>query len=307
MRIRTLKPSFFTDEDIAELQPLCRLLFQGLWLAADSAGRLKDRPKKIKVEILPYDDVDIDEMLDLLDKKGFIIRYEVDGIACIQVRTFLKHQRLSGKEAALKSELPEPPKDREATGKQQGSNGEAPGTNLERTGEATGKHPESLEGKGRERKGESNARARVYSTNSDPPDPEPPKPELSVLAEHSWQEFRALMPLRSGKFLDEDAVREKWRRSPAMWPQWLAAVKNYRESREVRDCIVCAPTTFLVRKWRDFETPETPLGDASGLPPADYSWKKEIAEFEQLRNEGRLDPIPPRPEFLRQKADGGAG
>ena len=68
MRIRSLKPDFFIDEDIAELKPLMRLFYQGLWCAADKSGRLEDRPKKLKVQILPYDNIDPEKMLNILAK-----------------------------------------------------------------------------------------------------------------------------------------------------------------------------------------------------------------------------------------------
>ena len=47
-RIRTIKPEFFTDEDLGELSPAVRLLFIGMWTEADKAGRLKDKPKTLK-------------------------------------------------------------------------------------------------------------------------------------------------------------------------------------------------------------------------------------------------------------------
>ena len=59
-RIRYLKPCFFKDEDIASLPHQTRLLYQGLWVLADKEGRLEDRPKRIKAEIFPYEEIDIE-------------------------------------------------------------------------------------------------------------------------------------------------------------------------------------------------------------------------------------------------------
>ena len=98
-RIRTIKPQFFTDEIIAELPPLARLLFIGLWTLADRAGRLEDRTKRIKVELLPYDDVDVDEMLNILADRHFITRYTVDFHRYIEIRTFDKHQKPNVRES----------------------------------------------------------------------------------------------------------------------------------------------------------------------------------------------------------------
>ena len=94
-RIRAIKPDFFVEEDLAEVSALARLLFIGLWTIADRAGRLEDRPRRIKAQLLPYDDVNVDELLDELASHAerFIIRYVVDGQPLIQVRSFGKHQR----------------------------------------------------------------------------------------------------------------------------------------------------------------------------------------------------------------------
>jgi hypothetical protein len=99
-RSRELKYGFFTDEQVAALTPLARLLFQGLWCLADCDGRLEDRPARIKVQILPYDDCDIDALLqELHDADGdFVHRYEVDGRKYIQIRTLKKNQHFHPKE-----------------------------------------------------------------------------------------------------------------------------------------------------------------------------------------------------------------
>lgn len=110
-RSRNIKPGFFLNDKLAEVEPLGRLLFAGLWCLADREGRLKDRPKRIKAEVLPYDSCDIDKLLNDLWRHGFIIRYEVDGDRFIQVVNFLKHQNPHHKEA--KSEIPPPPEDHE--------------------------------------------------------------------------------------------------------------------------------------------------------------------------------------------------
>lgn len=113
-RLRTLKPSFFTNEELAEIPMAGRLLFQGLWCIADREGRLEDRPRRIKAEVLPYDDADVDALLAVLHDAGFIQRYEVDGGRYIQVVSFTKHQTPHVKEAA--STIPAPGEHRASTG-----------------------------------------------------------------------------------------------------------------------------------------------------------------------------------------------
>src|SRR6266545_879678 len=117
-RLRTLKPSFFTNEDLATLPPLGRLLFQGLWCLADREGRLEDRPLRIKAQVLPYDRVNVGALLDLLHEHGFIQRYAVtDGATTesyIQVVKFTKHQTPHIKEGT--STIPAPCKPDTSTG-----------------------------------------------------------------------------------------------------------------------------------------------------------------------------------------------
>lgn len=103
-RARNIKPAFFMNEDLVELPFQDRLLFIGLWTLADREGRLEDRPKRIKMEIFPADDVNVDESLTRLASTGMIVRYQVAGSRYIQIVNFLKHQRPHGQEKA--SEIP---------------------------------------------------------------------------------------------------------------------------------------------------------------------------------------------------------
>lgn len=91
-RIRSLKPSFFKSEDLAALSFAHRLCYEGLWCWADRDGRLEDRPRRLKAEIFPYDDLDMDALLAGLAKSGFITRYEVNGRRYIAIPTFAEHQ-----------------------------------------------------------------------------------------------------------------------------------------------------------------------------------------------------------------------
>lgn len=107
-RSRNIKPGFFKNEMLAECSPLARLLFAGLWCLADRAGRLEDRPKRIRAEVQPYDDGSVDDMLAELQAAGFVLRYQVDGQRFIQVVNFEKHQNPHCHEQA--STIPAPGK-----------------------------------------------------------------------------------------------------------------------------------------------------------------------------------------------------
>ncbi|MDO8455510.1 MAG: hypothetical protein Q7T07_01195 [Burkholderiaceae bacterium] len=105
-RSRNIKPGFFTNDVLGELPALTRLLFAGIWTLCDREGRLEDRPKKIRAEVLPYDVCDPEEMLESLEKAGFIQRYVAEGVRVIQVLAWHKHQKPHLKEVA--STLPPP-------------------------------------------------------------------------------------------------------------------------------------------------------------------------------------------------------
>lgn len=93
MRARNIKPGFFHNEDVVELPPETRLLFIGLWLMADKAGRLEDRPKRIKMQLFPADDWNTEHQLSVLHEAGLIVRYEKLGCKYIEIPKFLEHQR----------------------------------------------------------------------------------------------------------------------------------------------------------------------------------------------------------------------
>ena len=103
-RTRLLHPEFFKHDGLAQMPPLHRLLFQALWTIADREGRLEDRPMRIKIESLPYDDCDVDEMLADLARAGFIMRYSVAGGRFIAIPTWDRWQQPHVKEK--QSEIP---------------------------------------------------------------------------------------------------------------------------------------------------------------------------------------------------------
>lgn len=106
MRARNIKPGLFKNDVLAEVEPLGRILFTGLWCMADREGRLEDRPRRIKAEILPYDDCDVDHLLQQLEERGFVHRYQVAGERYIVITGFTRHQRPHSSE--VESVIPPP-------------------------------------------------------------------------------------------------------------------------------------------------------------------------------------------------------
>jgi hypothetical protein len=102
-RIRTIKPEFFTSEDIVSLTPMARLLYIALWCEADRDGRMLWKPRTFKMRYFPADDVDIHELCDQITTAGLVVLYG-DGLA--YVPQFERHQHVNPRET--KSELPAP-------------------------------------------------------------------------------------------------------------------------------------------------------------------------------------------------------
>jgi hypothetical protein len=101
-----LSPDFFQDAELLRLSPLHRLLFAGLWCWADRKGRLEDKPRDLKLRILPLDECDVDVLLDDLAEGGFVERYQASGQRCIWIPQFGKYQRPHLRERD--SQLPAP-------------------------------------------------------------------------------------------------------------------------------------------------------------------------------------------------------
>lgn len=106
-RARNIKPQFFTNDELSELPPLARLLFIGLWTIADFKGCFEYKPKRLKVQLLPYDDCDIEQLVSALDKSRFISIYSVQGQTFGKVLNFNKHQNPHKNEKEKGSDIPD--------------------------------------------------------------------------------------------------------------------------------------------------------------------------------------------------------
>ncbi len=102
-RIRTIKPEFFTSEDIVGMSAYARLLYIAMWCEADKEGRLAWKPKTFKMRYLPADAISIDELCNEIVSAGLVVLYG-DGLAYIP--SFTKHQHINPRETA--SSLPDP-------------------------------------------------------------------------------------------------------------------------------------------------------------------------------------------------------
>lgn len=141
LRIRTVKPELFKHETLFDLEkehglPI-RLAWVGLFAIADREGRFQWRPRTIKAELMPYDEVDFGRILDAFAKAGMIQKYSVGGEWFGVICSFKRHQVINSRES--QSKLPAPPTDAPVQGMDM---------HVHAQGEGKGRELNGTEGKG---------------------------------------------------------------------------------------------------------------------------------------------------------------
>jgi hypothetical protein len=106
-RARNIKPSFFQNEELGDLQPLARLAFIGMWTIANFKGCIEYRAKRLKIQLLPYDECNIEKIVNDLDKSGLIRLYSVHENKYIKIVNFEKHQNPHKNERDAGTEIPD--------------------------------------------------------------------------------------------------------------------------------------------------------------------------------------------------------
>lgn len=219
-RIRTIKPEFFTSEDIVSLSPLARLLYVALWCEADKEGRLVWKPLTFKLRYLPADDCDIKALCQEIVDRG-LVRLYGDGYAYIPA--FAAHQHINPRESA--SQLPEP--DANTTRKAR------VGTRKARVG--TGANLDDDAQGGREGKGKEGN--------------DPPRVDDATGFEAFWE----CWPKNERK-QDKAKCSEKWKRDSldTVAEAIVADVTAKKHSQKWRDGFIEAPMVYLNnRRWED--------------------------------------------------------
>ncbi len=103
-RIRSVKPELFTHEGLFEAEiyyklPL-RLAFIGLFTCCDRKGRFRWQPRRLKLDVFPYDNIDFAHVLNVLHSCQFIVKYENNGEIYGWIPSWLQHQHINNKEMA---------------------------------------------------------------------------------------------------------------------------------------------------------------------------------------------------------------
>lgn len=217
-RIRTIKPEFWTSEQVMELSPLSRLLLIGMWNFCDDAGIHPASLKTLKAKVFPADDVNAEQLAAMVQEwldQGLVTAYEAEGKSFFQV-TGWHHQKID----KPNYKYPHPICDDSANGRRM-------------VGEASPSvHPRK--GRGEEGKGKDNNSKSDKSdlslldgASSEPPTPPPPESSCKKSA-------------KRGKRLTPD-----WE-LPTAWGKWaeskgLSRDDVIRESEKFRDYWVSVP------------------------------------------------------------------
>lgn len=96
-RIRSIKPEFWSSEQVMECSPMARLLFIGLWNFCDDGGNHVASAKTVKAEIFPGDDISstgVQGLLDELSSNSLVAFYTNAGKDYLHVTGWKKHQKI---------------------------------------------------------------------------------------------------------------------------------------------------------------------------------------------------------------------
>lgn len=203
-RIRTIKPTFWTSEQVMDCSPNARLLFIGIWNFADDAGRMSLKPRTLKASVFPSDEftaTDILGMIRELSKTGLIDCYTVDEQDYLQV-TGWHHQRIDKPQP---SKIPGPPDDHSENDPRLFDYG--------------------MEGKGREGSSSSRARATVAEK---PPAPDPdPAPATAAASAGKPEPMKPDPAIGAWLSRYSDRVAELWAIAPSPPKQAIETLKAW--------------------------------------------------------------------------------
>lgn len=96
-RIRSIKPEFWTAEQVMECSPMARLLFIGMWNFCDDGGVHPASAKTLKAEVFPSDDItagQVEALVSELVANGLLLGYAVDGKKYLYVTGWSRHQKI---------------------------------------------------------------------------------------------------------------------------------------------------------------------------------------------------------------------
>jgi hypothetical protein len=102
-RIRTVKPSFFSDAKVCKLSVEAQLLFIGMWCFADCEGYLWDDPDQIQLDVFPSrPHIKVAALVEELLLSGMVVSLQTTiGRDALWIRKLTSHQRIKNESASI--------------------------------------------------------------------------------------------------------------------------------------------------------------------------------------------------------------
>ncbi|MCW5664027.1 MAG: hypothetical protein KIT35_09350 [Piscinibacter sp.] len=171
-RIRSIKPEFWVSEQVAECSTNARLTFVGLWNFCDDHGVHPAKPKTLKAELYPMDDVtaaDVGGWVQELIRVGLVREFEAaeDGERYWHVTGWDRHQKID--RPSYKHPAP-PPQDSTSPRRADSTNDRRASVDDVSSNDRRAPPP-GVERSGEDRSGEGSTKSRRSASGrtSDPP------------------------------------------------------------------------------------------------------------------------------------------
>ncbi len=276
-RIRSLKPSFFTDRQVTKLSFAARLWFEGMWVfAICDAGHLDDDAYELRLKVFPADQVDEDALTDEVLASGMVVRKALpDGRSYLQVLNLAVHSKSEKRWTPRcpycthesTSTLPQPPATAANLAGGSASSGEIEGTPATSAPDWIG-----LEGIGKNLPAPDGA--DVLQLDVTKPDPAPPGKPPRTSTPQAFAAFWDAYPVKRDKPKALKAFERAVRRAPA--EQIVAGARRYRDDPNRDPTKTKYPEGWLNGdRWEDPDLPPPvatngfPLQVANGTSPWD--------------------------------------
>ena len=95
-RKRMISPEYWTDDKTIELTIAERLLFIGMWNFADDEGIITNKPKQIKAQIFPVDDITHEQVSEMLMRRhGIGLILFGNSNTLIKIKNWTRYQKIN--------------------------------------------------------------------------------------------------------------------------------------------------------------------------------------------------------------------